>query len=103
MCFNLCILSGNIILKELPAGLKKMNSKICELLEIEFDRLENVLNNVSIEDKTVLLMKYQDDMSIRDISNIINKSESAVKMKIKRAKAKSMKVYHKLYPEDPNQ
>ena len=36
MCFNLCILSGNIILKELPAGLKKMNSKICELLEIEF-------------------------------------------------------------------
>jgi RNA polymerase sigma-70 factor (ECF subfamily) len=33
-------------------------------------------------------MKYQDDMSIKDIQEALNLGESAVKMRIKRAKAR---------------
>lgn len=42
----------------------------------------------------ILLMKYQDDMSINEIKEILNIGESAVKMRIKRAKAKVIKIYY---------
>ncbi len=64
-----------------------------ELLEIEVSKLRVVLNNIPVGDKAVLLMKYQDSMSVKDISSILDKSESAIKMKIKRAKQKAKKVY----------
>ncbi len=70
------------------------------LKEIEFQRLGRVLDKIPLDDKTVLIMKYKDDMGIKDISGIIGKSESAVKMKIKRAKAKAKKTYEKLFPNE---
>ena len=39
-------------------------------------------------------------MSIREIAETLQKTESAIKMKIKRAKHKAQMVYDKLYPED---
>lgn len=71
-----------------------------EILEIELGKLVNVLEEIPLEDKTVLLMKYKDGMGIKDISGIIGKSESAIKMKIKRAKAKAKKAYLRLYPKE---
>lgn len=67
------------------------------LLEMELNRLKVVLDELPVDDKAVLIMKYQDGMSIKDISIVINKSESAVKMKLKRAKHKSQKIYHSIY------
>lgn len=71
-----------------------------ELLEMEIDRLAKVLEKLQVDDKAVLLMKYQDDMSIKEISEVIDKSESAIKMKIKRAKMKAQLEYEKLYPNE---
>jgi RNA polymerase sigma-70 factor (ECF subfamily) len=68
-----------------------------ELLETNVLRLKVILDEIPADDKTILLMKYQDDFSIRDISAAMNKSESAVKMKIKRAKEKFIKVYKHKY------
>jgi len=45
----------------------------------------------------ILLMKYQDDLSIRDIQKVFNISESAVKMRIKRAKEKVRRLYNDKY------
>jgi RNA polymerase sigma-70 factor (ECF subfamily) len=42
-------------------------------------------------------MKYQGDLSIKEISDIIGKSESAVKMTLKRAKEKSLKTYEEMF------
>lgn len=70
-----------------------------ELLEMEVYQLRTVLNNIPQGDKAILLMKYQDDMSIRDIAGILNKTESAVKMKIKRAKMKAKKLKLELFSE----
>ena len=41
-------------------------------------------------------MKYQDDCSIKEIQEILNISESAVKMRIKRAKSKAIDAYKNL-------
>ena len=67
------------------------------LLEIEVKKLKIILDKIPVGDKAVLLMKYQDDMSIKEISDTLDKSESAIKMKIKRAKHKVQKVYKEIY------
>ncbi len=67
------------------------------LLEMNVSRLKVILEEIPTGDKTILLMKYQDEMSIREISHILNKSESAIKMKIKRAKQKFKKTFNEKY------
>lgn len=69
------------------------------LLQMKVDRLKVILEEIPTGDKTILLMKYQDEMSIREIGGILNKSESAIKMKIKRAKQKFKKTFNAKYKE----
>lgn len=71
------------------------------LLQMEVKRLKRVLDEIPVEDKAVLLMKYQDEMSIKEICEATGRSESAVKMKIKRAKHKSQRAYERLYAQQP--
>ena len=68
-----------------------------EIMETNVLRLKEVLNILPAGDKAILLMKYQDEFSIKEICDIIDKSESAVKMKIKRAKEKFIRKYKELY------
>ncbi len=68
-----------------------------ELLEMEVSRLKVVLEKVPVGDKAILLMKYQDEMSIKEIAAALDKSESAIKMKIKRAKHKAQKIYKEIF------
>jgi len=70
------------------------------LLEMNVNRLKVILQEIPIGDKTILLMKYQDEMSIKEIGQILDKSESAIKMKIKRAKQKFKKTFKEKYRED---
>jgi RNA polymerase sigma-70 factor (ECF subfamily) len=70
------------------------------LMEMEVKKLKVVLEKIPVDDHAILLMKYQDDMSIKDISENLDKTESAVKMKLKRAKEKAVMVYKELYPEN---
>ncbi|HMS28531.1 MAG TPA: sigma-70 family RNA polymerase sigma factor [Saprospiraceae bacterium] len=53
---------------------------------IDMNIIEDIMNKMHPQDKAVLLMKYIDDLSIKEICAILNKTESAIKMKIKRAK-----------------
>lgn len=69
-----------------------------ELLSMEVNRLKDVLDNIPVGDKAILLMKYHDDMQIKDIAEVLDKTESAVKMKLKRAKHKVQTLYQSLYP-----
>lgn len=66
------------------------------LLELKSTKLAKALNLIEPSDKMILLMKYQDEMSIKEIIDILNIGESAVKMRIKRAKSKVIKVYEDL-------
>lgn len=69
------------------------------LLETKVNRLKVVLEKIPQGDKMILLMKYQDSMSIKEIGGILDKSESAVKMKIKRAKHKFKLQYEELFKD----
>lgn len=67
------------------------------LLETNVNRLKVILEDIPTGDKTILLMKYQDEMSIKEIGSVLDKSESAIKMKIKRAKQKFRDTYKDKY------
>lgn len=66
------------------------------MLEMDIKYLKRVLEELPTGDRMIILMKYQDDMSIKEIAETIDKTESAVKMKIKRAKHKAQELYEKL-------
>jgi len=62
--------------------------------EIDLEREQNLalLNQLDPLDKALLLMKYQHNMSIKSIATSWNIGESAVKMRLKRAKTKLQKL-----------
>lgn len=68
------------------------------LLEMELERLKTVLDLLNVDDKSVLIMKYKEGLSIKEISEVFDKTESAIKMKIKRAKHKCQQKYLETFP-----
>ena len=59
------------------------------LLEMEYEQLNHVLQQLQPTERAILLMKYQDGDPIRDIAERFGKTESAIKMQIKRAKERA--------------
>lgn len=99
LTYNFCL---NYIQRNKPAlnshtdieGLSEIpDNDDSELLQIREDRLEKALEGIPVEDKMILFMKFQDDMSITDIASALGIGESASKMRIKRAKARAIQVY----------
>lgn len=66
---------------------------LAELAEMEAQQLQKALHYLPIEEQTMLLMKYQDDISIREITVHSGLTESAVKMRLKRSRDKLRKHY----------
>jgi RNA polymerase sigma factor (sigma-70 family) len=64
-----------------------------EIAEMEAAGLRRALEHLTPDEKSLLMMKYQDDFSIRDIADMSKITESAVKMRLKRAKDKLRKHY----------
>jgi len=56
------------------------------LKEIQLNQLEVLLKELKGDDKMILLMRYQDSMSVKDISSTLKISQSAVKMRLKRSR-----------------
>lgn len=69
------------------------------VMETKYEQLKIIIEELPIKDKAILLMKYLDGMSIREIGANMNKSESAIKMQIKRAKQKFMQLRLQHFPE----
>ena len=65
-----------------------------DINQLKVDRLKEALELISPEEKMILLLKYQDRLSIKELTNILDIGESAVKMRIKRAKEKLINVYN---------
>lgn len=82
---------------EVPGNLTDEDNNDQEIMYMEIKRLEKLLNKLPTNDKMILLMKYQDDLSIREIEQVLDIKESAVKMRISRAKAKLLKLYNIKY------
>ncbi len=67
-----------------------------DLFMVPSEKLMKILDTCKPEDKMILLMKYQDDFSIKEIARVLELGESAVKMRLKRAKVKVMEIYKDL-------
>ncbi|UII28732.1 RNA polymerase sigma factor [Fulvivirga maritima] len=82
---------------------EKMADEISEMIEgvdevpeeISMTILNQLLEEISPEEKLLLLMKYKEKHHIKDIQLTLGLSESAVKMRLKRAKEKLNKLYMK--------
>jgi RNA polymerase sigma-70 factor (ECF subfamily) len=49
------------------------------------------------EEKVLLLMKYQDNLSIKHIAKTLRISEDAVKMRLKRARSRVIYMYNEKF------
>ena len=65
-----------------------------DINQLRVDKLKEALELITPEEKMILLLKYQDYLSIKELTDILDIGESAVKMRIKRAKEKLINVYN---------
>ncbi|MEZ5042461.1 MAG: RNA polymerase sigma factor [Saprospiraceae bacterium] len=56
------------------------------LADLKLSQLEILLQELKPEEKIILLMRYQDSMSVKQIAQTLIISESAVKMRLKRSR-----------------
>ncbi len=57
-----------------------------ELKEIRLSELELVFEKLTQEERFILLMRYKDNLSIKDMAKAFEIGESALKMRLKRAR-----------------
>lgn len=65
------------------------------IYQLRIDKLKVASEFISPEEKIILLLKYQDSLSIKELASLFDLGESAVKMRLKRAKQKLIKAYSK--------
>lgn len=66
------------------------------LFEMKADKLKKCLEIISAEERSILLLKYQDGASIKELVNLLDIGDSAVKMRLKRAKERLLEIYNTL-------
>ena len=62
-----------------------------------FENVMAILELVHPEEKALLLMKYQDQLSLKEIAQTLRVSEDAVKMRLKRARTRVYYLYRERY------
>ena len=67
-----------------------------KLLELRLESLQEYMLELKEEERYLMLMKYIDGLTIREISEITKIKESAIKMKLKRTKVKLFNKYEPL-------
>ena len=72
----------------------RLDDNDSDISQLKVEKLKEALELISPEEKMILLLKYQDYLSIKELANILDIGESAVKMRIKRAKEKLINVYN---------
>lgn len=83
---------------------EKMADEVAEMIEgvdeipeaLSVQILEELLELISPEEKMLLLLKYKEKHPIKDIQQSLGLSESAVKMRLKRARTHVNELYQKL-------
>lgn len=66
------------------------------LLDLQVEKLKRALELIPPEEKTLLLLKYQDGVSIKELETLMEIGSSAIKMRLKRAKARVIETYNSL-------
>ena len=67
-----------------------------QIYTLKSDKLAAALDQLDADDKAILLMKYQDDFTIKELQEVFEIGESAVKMRLNRAKSRVIEKYNAL-------
>ena len=67
--------------------------------ELQYD-LSEIVNTLPEKYKTIIILYYYDDMKIKDISNVLNLSEPAVKKRLERARNLIKEIIERNYKTD---
>jgi RNA polymerase sigma-70 factor (ECF subfamily) len=70
-----------------------------DLEQINYENLLVILDLIHPEEKALLLMKYQDNLSMKQVSGSLRISEDAAKMRLKRARTRVIYLYRKKFLE----
>ena len=72
-----------------------------DLSGVTYENLVKILEMVHPEEKALVLMKYQDELSLKQIASTLRISEDAVKMRLKRARTRII-FFYKQHFQDQN-
>jgi len=67
-----------------------------DFFDIKLSKLEKALEIISPEDKALLMLKYHDNVPVKELQTLFNINESALKMRLQRARIKAVKAHNKL-------
>lgn len=70
------------------------------LLEMKYEHVQKILFEIKAEERSLILQKYQDNLSIAELAEMYGASQSAIKMKLKRIRDKIRERYFELNPEN---
>lgn len=79
---------------ELPEIIDETES---DFSEVDYDNLLQIFDKIHPEEKVLLLMKYQDSLSLKEIAATLAISEDAVKMRLKRARSRVVYLYSETF------
>ena len=71
-----------------------------DLQDLSYENLIQIMEMIHPEEKALLLMKYQDNLSGKQIAQTLRISEDAVKMRLKRARTRVVYLYRKQFQKD---
>jgi RNA polymerase sigma factor (sigma-70 family) len=71
-----------------------------DLQDINYDNLSIVLDMIHPEEKAMLMMKYHDDLSVKEVAAALRISPDAAKMRLKRARTRVFYLYKKKFLEN---
>lgn len=96
--YNYCIDQMRLVKKQAETTLDENfdmqeEEEDSEFMEMQTKNLKKALQKIDPDEQMILLMKYQDDFSIKEIAETFKISESAVKMRLMRTKEKLRKLY----------
>ncbi|MFD2562849.1 RNA polymerase sigma factor [Aquimarina rubra] len=78
----------------------KISSEESELdedfFEIKLSKLEKALEMINPEEKAILMLKYHDNVSIKELQTLFGINESALKMRLKRARIRAVEAHNKI-------
>lgn len=86
--------------EELLGGAEDDEISYREIVAIRSDRLQELMNQMPEVDRMILLMKYQDELSVKEMEESLSLGSSAVKMRLLRARERLLELYKKNYPDD---
>ncbi len=85
---------------DLEAVYTKADDSFTDSDELVAQQLAQALNQLSAEERNMLLLKYEHEVSIRDLAQTHTLTESAVKMRLKRSRDRLKRHYWEIAARD---